>query len=190
MNESKQVVHGAKLTPILETARQILTEARKPLHVNQIAEIAVASNRNMQLSTDTLADRLAAALAANLNTKMPRFAKVRNKTGGLKRGIYRIKTGRDPVTVLARNKPAPPAVSTNFIGKAGEHAVMSELLFWGYNASLMSVFVIPRPGNFHAAKEHTGYCKPRWTNEVSGCGLYPGPHQQHGRNKTVYRNAV
>ena len=30
----------------------------------------------------------------------------------------------------------------------------------------------------------------RSTNEVSGRGLYLGPHQQHRRNKTVYRNAV
>jgi hypothetical protein len=27
-------------------------------------------------------------------------------------------------------------------------------------------------------------------NEVSGCGLYPGPHQQHRCNKTDYGNAV
>jgi len=27
-------------------------------------------------------------------------------------------------------------------------------------------------------------------NEVSGRGLYPGPHQPHRCNKTVYGNAV
>lgn len=129
-----------KLTPILEAARQILTEARKPLHVSEMADVATKSNRNFGLSSEVMAIKLANALASNLNTKAPSFSKVKNKTGGFKRGFYRIKSGHsEPSISAARNAPEPPAVSNNFLGKAGEHAVMSELLFWGYNASLMSV---------------------------------------------------
>lgn len=128
-----------KLTPILETAKQILNESRKPMHVRELAEVAVRTNRNFQLDAEMLADRFAAALAANLNTKSPSFGKVKNKQGGLKKGIYRLKASEIAPRVSAKNSPEPPAINTNFMGKAGEHAVMSELLFWGYNASLMSV---------------------------------------------------
>jgi hypothetical protein len=124
-----------KLAPILEVARQILAEARKPLHIDEIAEIAVRTNRNLQLDSEALSKRLGDALLANINTKSPRFAKVKNKTGGLRRGIYKLRAKAEPPVPAI----APPSVSTNFLGKAGEHAVMSELLFWGYNASLMSV---------------------------------------------------
>ena len=127
------------LTPMLEIARQVLTEARKPLHVNEIAAAAVKSNRNMQLDAESLAERLSAVLSANVKSKSPTFAKIKNKSGGLKKGIYKLRNSRDKATLIEKNRPAPPSVSTNFLGKAGEHAVMSELLFWGYNASLMSV---------------------------------------------------
>jgi len=35
-----------------------------------------------------------------------------------------------------------------------------------------------------------GHRRHRWTKEVAGCGLYPGPRQHHRCNKTVYGNAV
>lgn len=124
------------LTPILETARQILSEHKKAMHVNDIAEIAVCTNRNQQLPSDEFAKKLSSALAANLKVKKPAFAKVANKNGTMKRGVYRLKQVRVPA---ASTVAVAPAVGNNFLGKAGEYAVMSELLFWGYNVSLMSV---------------------------------------------------
>lgn len=126
---------SAALSPVVEAARQILADAKKPMHVNDIAAEAVRTNRNQQLSEEDFAKRLSSALAANLKTKTPVFAKVKNKNGSMKRGIYRLRqtrTSLDPT-------PTPPSVTTGFLGKAGEHAVMSELLFWGFNASLMAV---------------------------------------------------
>jgi len=35
-----------------------------------------------------------------------------------------------------------------------------------------------------------GHRQYRWMNEVSGRGLYPGPHPYHLCNKTVYGNAA
>lgn len=123
------------LSSVVEAARQILAEAKVPMHVNDIAAEAVRTNRNQQLSAEDFAKRLASALAANLKTKAPIFAKVKNKDGSMKRGIYRLKQKRSTGTT----PPPPPTVSNGFLGKAGEHAVMSELLFWGFNASLMAV---------------------------------------------------
>jgi len=128
-----------KLSPVLEMARQILAESRKAMHVDDIAASAVRTNRNLQMDAETLAEKLSIALSSNVKSKSPFFAKIKNKTGGLKRGIYKIKSGKDPGSLIAKTIPAPPTVSNNFLGKAGEHAVMSELLFWGYNASLMTV---------------------------------------------------
>lgn len=123
-----------ELSPILETARQILT-GKQPMHVSEIAAEAVRTNRNLQLSEEDFTKRLASALSANLRTKTPAFGKVKNKNGSFKKGIYRLKSSRPGPTP----PPPPPMPSNGFLGKAGEHAVMSEMLFWGFNASLMTV---------------------------------------------------
>lgn len=129
----------AELSPILSAAKDILAAAKKPMHVDEIATEAVRTNRNLRLPMEDFAAKVAAALAANLRTKSPSFAKVKNKTGGLKRGVYRLRTVRGKaVDSPLQIEPSEP-VSSNFIGKAGEHAVMAELLYRGFNSSLMAV---------------------------------------------------
>lgn len=130
-----------QLSPILTTARDILKENKnQAMHVNDIARKAVESARNQTLSVEIFAEKLAAALAAHLKlkTSKPLFTKPLNKQGRPQKGVYRLKQDRSPSVV---SKIEAPDISTNFMGKAGEYAVMSELLFWGYNASLMSVDV-------------------------------------------------
>lgn len=128
---------NAQLSPILATARDILKENKnQPMHINDIAQKAVESARNQTMTAEVFAKKLGGALAAHLNTQKPLFSKPPNKQGRPQRGMYRLKQ-KHVVAISARI--IPPDVSTNFTGKAGEHAVMSELLFWGYNASLMTV---------------------------------------------------
>ena len=131
---------SAKLTPILEMARDILKQAGlKGMHVDAIAEEAVKKNTNMSLPAPELSKKLQAALAANLNLKSqrPSFARVEgNKKGQFKRGWYRTKVEKAPAVVA---QLVVPETDKAFTGKAGEFAVMSELLFWGYNASAMTV---------------------------------------------------
>lgn len=76
----------SELSPILQVAKDILSEARKPLHVNEIAAEAVRTNRNMQLPADEFSKRVASALAANLRTKSPSFGKIKGKTPGSFKG--------------------------------------------------------------------------------------------------------
>lgn len=128
-----------QLSPILATARDILKDNKnKPMHVNEIAEIAVKSARNQTMLAEEFAAKLSSALAAHLKlkTSKPIFSKPLNKQGKPQKGVYRLKQER--IATIASKIIVPP-VSTGFMGKAGEHAVMSELLFWGYNASLMTV---------------------------------------------------
>lgn len=130
----------AELSPVLTVAREILRSAGlKGMHVDDIAAQAVQTNQNMQMSAEAFSRKLQGALAANLKLKTtkPTFAKVEGaKKGQFKKGWYRLKIERTP-TVAATIEA--PETEKAFLGKAGEYAVMGELLFWGYNASVMAV---------------------------------------------------
>jgi hypothetical protein len=129
-----------KLTDILEVAKEILKPAGlKGLHVNAIAEEAARRNKTNTLSVEEFAKRLQTALANNLKlkTRKPSFAKVEGKKKGVfKKGWYRVKVERAPTAAAQID---PPQTDKAFTGKAGEYAVMSELLFWEFNASVMAV---------------------------------------------------
>lgn len=129
-----------KLTEILEVAKEVLkTAGLKGMHVDAIAEAAAQQNKTMSLPVEEFARRLQIALSNNLKlkTRKPSFAKVEGKKKGIfKRGWYRLKMERIPT---AAAQIAPPQCDKAFTGKAGEFAVMSELLFWGFNASVMTV---------------------------------------------------
>ena len=129
-----------QLTPILEVAKEILKSAGlKGMHVDDIAKLALEQNKNMGLSFEDFSRKLQTALASNLKlkTQKPSFARVEgSKRGQYRRGWYRTKLEKQlPVA----NSITPPDTEKSYIGKAGEMAVMSELLFWGYNASAMLV---------------------------------------------------
>lgn len=130
----------SSLTPILEVAKEILKPAGlKGMHVDDIAAAAMATNRNMGLSLEDFSRKVAAALASNLKLKSqkPSFARVDGaRKGQVKRGWYRVKIERQ---IAPADNIEPPATEKAYLGKAGELAVMSELLFWGYNASAMLV---------------------------------------------------
>ena len=131
------------LSPILQTAKELLsTVGRKGMHVLSIAEAAVAQNKNMGLDVESFCKKVSGALAANLKLKSnkPTFAKVNwdkgPRKGKPKQGWYRLKSEKIAPVVESVHTPKTDKA---FLGKAGEYAVMSELLFWGFNASIMSV---------------------------------------------------
>jgi hypothetical protein len=128
-----------QLTPILEVVKEILKPAGlKGLHVDEIARQAVAGHKNAGLSLEDFSRKIQAALASHLKLKTtkPSFARVEGKKGVFRKGWYRVKQER---TVPVASLVQAPIVSTSFLGKGGEMAVISELLFWGYNASAMLV---------------------------------------------------
>jgi hypothetical protein len=122
---------------LFEQIKEVMSEYTGAAHVNDIGKMVVERFPNIQIKPDQLPDKIATALSADTRkagTKSS-FSKVKNKDGGYKRGVYRLK--RKPVVT-----PKPtlaPILSTQYIGKAGEAAVMSELLFYGFNASAMAV---------------------------------------------------
>lgn len=132
-----------KLSPLLETAKEILKSAGlKGMSVKDIAQIAISTNRNLGLAEDVLQAKLQAALRANLKlkTQKPSFSEVNwdsgPRKGKPKQGWFRLKVEK---TSSAATKIQAPQTGKAFTGKAGEYAVMSELLFWEFNASVMAV---------------------------------------------------
>jgi hypothetical protein len=149
----------SEISPILQVAKDILAESRKEMHVNDIAKQAVIKNKNMGMTEEDLAKKLAASMAANLKTQKPIFAKPLNKQGAPRKGVYRLKRNATTHAVQVP-KPTPPAANTLFLGKAGEYAVASELLFWGFNVSLMAVdqgvdLVVEKEGKFRHVQVKT-----------------------------------
>jgi len=133
----------AELSQILTVAKNILSGAgRKGMHISEIAKEAVARNCNMGMSEEDFCKKVTSALASNLKLKTvkPSFAKVNwdkgSKKGKPRQGWYRLRVDR---TAPVQTVVCAPKVTSSFLGKAGEYAVMSELLFWEYNSSMMAV---------------------------------------------------
>lgn len=122
---------------LLDCAEQILGSRKEPLHVNDLAIYLADAHPVLSADLDRLPTRLSAALSNEVKKSGSRFGKVKNGQGGYRKGIYRLKKKLSPKTILPVVEL--PATSRAFVGKAGEHAVLSELLFWGFNASLMAV---------------------------------------------------
>jgi hypothetical protein len=122
----------------LEIATLVLESANSELHVDEIAQRAISSGLIQGILPEDLSKKLASALSQSVGRPSTPFAKIKNKTGGFKRGVYRLKRTRH--TTPEPTIPEPGAVAdTGFVGRGGEYAVMSELLFRGFNVSLMSV---------------------------------------------------
>lgn len=128
------------MSDIAELALEILKDNPKGLHVDEIAILILEKYQNLQIDASSLSSKLSNRLSAEFKNKKSksRFAKIKNKNGSYRRGIYRAKKSRvnSAQHVVIQPSKAP---SSNFVGAAGEHAVLSELLFRGYNAAVMTV---------------------------------------------------
>jgi len=147
-----------KLSPILEVAKNILSASKAGMHVNDIAAAAVSANQNLGLSQEDFARKLSSALASNIKIKTSLFSKPLNKDRAPRKGIYRLKKRASGTTAV--KPPTAPTIDTMYSGKAGEYAVASELLFWGFNISLMAVdkgidLVAEKAGKFHHVQVKT-----------------------------------
>lgn len=122
----------------LEIAKVILESANTELHVDELAKRAIAGGLIAGFTVEDFSKKLASALSLGVKRPGSPFARVTNAKGGNKRGIYRLKKAKR--TTPEPTIPEPlPSDERGFIGRGGEYAVMSELLFRGFNVSLMSV---------------------------------------------------
>ena len=139
------------------------TLGKKEVHVNEIAESIIQNISEFKdYNLDEIKKKVNAFLAANVRSKSPIYAKVQNpKTRKARKGLYKLKPSpkNKPIIKVAVQPELPigvprTAISSSgnkrvdfncsdcdkiFYGKGGEFSVVSELLFRGYNASIMSV---------------------------------------------------
>jgi hypothetical protein len=122
---------------LIEQIIEVMSDHRGSAHVDDIAKMLIERFPNLPVTGEQLPGKISGVLASNVKKKggKAQFAKVKNKTGGLKRGIYRLKK----MPVVTPVPTVAPTVSSQYTGKAGENAVISELLFYGFNASAMAV---------------------------------------------------
>lgn len=129
-----------------EALKQILSKRdnREGIHIQSIVDALIMSYPDIQgeLTREKLLEKVNKFLLKQSKDKKGEFAKVR-------KGVYRFIKRRtaDPLPQPIREDSTAtqspqidtPHPSTNYIGKGGEYAVMSELLFQGYNANIMTV---------------------------------------------------
>lgn len=118
-----------------------LSTTKAGMHVDDIAQAIISKYPNIQFTPEELSRKVSSILAGDIkrNKSESRFSKPKNKRGGRQRGVYRLRLPRGPSVNTTAKFPEQPKVSTQFTGKAGEYSVMSELLFFGFNASSMTV---------------------------------------------------
>jgi len=122
----------------LDMCIEVLKTTKKKMHVKEIAEIMVVrypaefGNENVE----GLARKVGASISSHIRSakRNAMISKVPNGRGGHLSGMYKIRQKRKKAV------PAKlPKVTTGYTGKAGEYGLLSELLFRGYNASIMTV---------------------------------------------------
>lgn len=139
------------LTVNKEYLRIILSETKAGLHIKDIAKYYVDRKfAEANVDMEVLAIKIGNLLASNVKAKNSSFSRVRGaKPGSYKRGYYKLKAGEKVIDIPEPSTepqgepiidtPVPIIIGTTMIGKAGECAVMSELLYNGYNANTMMV---------------------------------------------------
>lgn len=171
-----------------EAIKAILSEKdnKEGLHVQQITDALILGYPELfeTSNREQLLNKVNALLLKESKIKRGDFAKVINpKTRKARKGVYRfvkrridevlpepIKSDEKIVVVPQNNFKA--AITTNYIGKGGEYAVMSELLFQGYNANIMTVdegidIVASRQNVFYYLQVKTTNLTERFTANVN-----------------------
>ena len=142
------------MSDLKELIKSVLSEkeAKDGIHVQMITDSIWMTYHELidNMDRETLLNKVQGILLKESKTRGGEFAKAINpKTRKPKKGTYRLVRRRNPdplpkpiaeeIDIPQQTAEVPQSVSTNYIGKGGEYAVMSELLFQGYNANIMSV---------------------------------------------------
>lgn len=130
-----------------EIAEKILREKGCELNLKEIARISINTGIIKNGDIEKLARNFGTVISKDVrkNKNASIFRKVPNGKGGFKKGTYKIKrekkSQQEKIIKNIKNSDSSliPNVSTLYTGKGGEYAVMSELLFRGYNANIMTV---------------------------------------------------
>ncbi len=119
-------------------AIKVLRESQEPLHYEEITRRALEQNL-IETCGSTPEATMNARIAVDIKRKKDKSAFIRVKPAVFSLNPdYTAKEQEDEEKEEQKTEELEP-ISTQYVGKAGEHLVVSELLFKGYNASIMSV---------------------------------------------------
>jgi len=128
------------MTSFRLAAIKILREAKQPLHYEEITKQAIEKN---------LIETQGATPEATMNAIIGRDIKLNNETSPFRRvkeGFVELNQNytdqeqkKEEKEEKEQEVESEETTQSQYIGTAGEYRVVSELLFRGYNASIMSV---------------------------------------------------
>jgi hypothetical protein len=124
-----------------EIARQVLQEIGKPLHSKEMTKLALKQGL-LKTEGKTPAATMNAQILMDIKHKgiLSDFKKVGPSTFAINEMKAQLAMEVKPDNVLEEvESEAEAEIEGGYIGRAGECAVLSELLFRGYNGALMSV---------------------------------------------------
>lgn len=128
------------MTSFKLAAIKILKESKEPLHYEEITKRALDKNL-IETTGQTPEATMNAQIAVDIKIKKENSAFIRSKPGyfTLNPNYSKILEKEEENDQKIKEIESSESISTQYIGKAGEYLVTSELLFRGYNASIMSV---------------------------------------------------
>ena len=122
-------------------AIEVLAKAKKPLHYKDITRVALERGI-LETEGATPDASMIAQLSVDVKTKKKASDFLRTAPGTFTLNPHKKELKQTKkVQEKERTEEEKIAIEGSFTGKAGEHLVCSELLFRGFNASIMSVDV-------------------------------------------------
>jgi len=119
-------------------AIKILREAGESLHYEEITKRAIDKNL-IETSGATPESTMNAQITRDIKNNKEKSAFIRTKPGYFKINPDYSEQEQKKDELVEKQEEELETSSTQYIGSAGEHRVLSELLFRNYNASIMSV---------------------------------------------------
>jgi len=122
-------------------AIKILRKSKEPLHYSEITNRAIDQNL-IVTSGATPASTMNAQITTDIKFKKNKSAFIKNKPGifSLNPKYSHDEEKKDEqIALLESDEQELETKNTQYIGKAGEHLVVSKLLFQEFNANIMSV---------------------------------------------------
>jgi hypothetical protein len=123
-------------------AIQILSAGGKPMHYKEITKLAIEKGI-LETSGNTPDATMNAQISVEIKNlgDASDFVRTAPSTYGLNPNKKALPPKENKKAVTVEKEEEQVKISSSYVGKGGEHLVCSELLFRGYNASIMSVDV-------------------------------------------------
>lgn len=123
------------------SAITILTEANKPLHYKEITRLALESGI-LETEGATPEASMNAQITVDIKNRGDGSDFIKTAPGTFAINANKKEVKQTPeILEIEKEQEEKIIIESGFTGKAGEHLVCSELIFRGFNASIMSVDV-------------------------------------------------